>query len=567
MNFHKLLCLSSLFLFAVPASAQHEILELESKIDRVTVYPGFALVERLIIVPAQQVGSDFTVAVGPLPDSSQPSSFQTRVTGQALAVQGLELTSRLSAALNSTKTDELSIKLAELQSQLLVLQAKESGIKLQIQALQNMADYENQSTAATWGLPDGASDRLDFLRQQMTTFNADLQRNAFAIVSIEAQIKDINLQINGVRRKSKRRVREVRLNCFAQVSAPAQIRLSYLVSGASWLPSYDVHISPDMTGVIVKSMGQVTQHSGEDWSGVDLVLSTSMPKIGLDPPELPSLVVSIPQALRYGRRGRPEAESEDSLGLGGGAGGLLLQDSEVPSSPSAPSRKAAPTVQAVDYGITTQFLMPGKNDVASNGEPHRFASRTIPLEVEPERYIVPSQSDNAYLRAEVKHTGDSVLLAGTAKIFLGPDYLGESSFPLMRQEDSTSLNLGIDHNLVVVFETLEDYRDNPGSFSLSSTSTISRRYRASLRLAPSATGTIDVVVEESLPLSNSDSVTVSVADISPQTVNDDEAVAKQKERGVYRWEFRLHPGESKAVNWGYELSFDEDLYPTVSETL
>jgi uncharacterized protein (TIGR02231 family) len=207
--------------------------------------------------------------------------------------------------------------------------------------------------------------------------------------------------------------------------------------------------------------------------------------------------------------------------------------------------------------------MPGKVSVAMNGEAHRFSIRTVPLEVEPERYIVPSQSDNAYLRAEVTHTGDSVLLAGTAKMFLGPDYLGESSFPLLRQNDSTVLNLGIDPNLEVIYETLEDYRDDPGSFSLSSTSRITRRYRASLRLAPSAKGAVLVVVEESLPISNSDKVEVEIGDIVPDAIESDEAMAERKEKGTYQWRFTMNPGESKAVRWGYELSFDEDLFPTV----
>lgn len=303
----------------------------------------------------------------------------------------------------------------------------------------------------------------------------------------------------------------------------------------------------------------MNQRTGENWQGVRLVLSTSMPQIGLDPPAVPSLLVSA--------RDQNMPLIEMSLGIGGGAGGEFKKsggargrslDKSAPASPVW-----APRAEAVDYGITTQFIMPGKVDVAKNGEAHRFAIRTVPLEVSPERYIVPSQSDNAYLRAEVKHTGDSVLLAGTAKIFLGPDYLGESSFPLMRQSDSTILNLGIDPNLEVVYETLEDYRDDPGSFSLSSTSTITRRYRASLRLAPGANGMVSVVVEESIPMSSSDSVDVELGEISPNAVANEDAMAERKEKGVYQWRFNMHPGESKAVLWGYELSFDEDLYPTV----
>ena len=559
MNLQKLLCLSSLLLLGADISAQQDILHLESKIDRVTVYPGFALIERLVDIPAQQVGSDFVVALGPLPRSAQPNSFQTQLVGDALAVQGLEMRSRVAKVANSAKADAMQQQLDDFQEQLIVLNANKTGIQLQTQALRNMADYENQSSTSPWGLPGGVAESLEFLRTEMTKFNAELQRNDAAIASVEHQMKDIAIQINGVRSDSNEKTRELRINCFAQRTEAAQIRLTYLVSGASWQPSYDVRISLDLTGVSVNSMGQVNQRTGEVWQGVRLVLSTSMPQIGLDPPEVPSLIVSEIE--------EPVVEDSeawnDDVGIGGGGGGKF--GGRVGGSPSsAPGELAfAPGAEAVDYGITTQFIMPGKVDVAMNGEAHRFSIRTMALEVEPERYIVPSQSDNAYLRAEVTHTGDSVLLAGTAKMFLGPDYLGESSFPLLRQNDSTVLSLGIDPNLEVVYETLEDYRDDPGSFSLSSTSLITRRYRVSLRLAPNAKGKVAVVVEESMPISNSDKVEVEVGDISPDAILSVKAMAARKEKGLYQWRFTMHPGESKAVRWGYNLSFDEDLFPTV----
>jgi uncharacterized protein (TIGR02231 family) len=557
MNLQKLLCLSSLLLLGADISAQQDILHLESKIDRVTVYPGFALIERLVDVPAQQVGSDFVVALGPLPQSAQPNSFQTQLVGDALAVQGIEMRSRVATVANSTKTDAMQQQLDDLQQQLIVLNAKKTGIQLQIQALRNMADYENQSETSPWGLPGGVAESLEFLRAQMSKFNGELQRNDAAIASVDQQMKDIVIQISGVRSDPNEKTRELRINCFAQRTEAAQIRLTYLVSGASWKPSYDVRISLDLTGVSVNSIGQVNQRSGEDWDGVRLVLSTSMPQIGLDPPEVPSLIVS--EIIE------PVVEDSEVIGVGGGIGGKFggRGGGSRPPAPSAGPLAFAPSAEAVDYGITTQFIMPGKVSVAMNGEAHRFSIRTVPLEVEPERYIVPSQSDNAYLRAEVTHTGDSVLLAGTAKMFLGPDYLGESSFPLLRQNDSTVLNLGIDPNLEVIYETLEDYRANPGSFSLSSTSQITRRYRASLRLAPSAKGAVLVVVEESLPISNSDKVEVEIGDIVPDAIESDEAMAERKEKGTYQWRFTMNPGESKAVRWGYELSFDEDLFPTV----
>ena len=528
-------------------SAQ-EAVQVESSIDRVTVYPGFALVERVVEIPAQQKHHDFIVTVSPLPLSAQPSSFQTQVLNESVAVQGLELRSRMSTAANMAQANELEKKLSSLDEQMIDAVAAKAGIKLQMEALTNMADYEKSSSSASWGSPEGASERLEFFGKQMASYDANLRTNQLLIDGISRKIKDIDLQINGARNDRGHRIREARIHCFAQsLDTPSQIRLTYLVSGASWQPAYDVRISPDMTGVNVNSMGQVQQRTGEDWNHVKLVLSTSMPQIGLNPPDVPLRFVesnfypSSDYDSPINREGDIDRNSRD----------LLLQEKSV-------AFDAAPMAEAIDYGITTQFLLPGKVDIAKNNEAHRFSIRTIPLEVEPERYIVPSQSEHAYLRAEVKHAGDSVLLAGTAKIFLGPDYLGESNFPLLRKNDSTMLNLGIDPNLEVEYATLEDFRDDPGSFSLLSTSTITRRYRASLRLSPAAQSKIIVVVEEGLPRSDSDGVEVEIGELVPSVIDTDEAVAKQVEQGLYRWSFVLHPGETKAVRWGYELSFDED---------
>lgn len=551
-----LICLGASSLF----SAQ-QVVHVESSIDRVTVYPGFALVERIVEIPAQQKHHDFIVAVSPLPLSSQPSSFQTQVLNESVAVQGLELRSRMSTVANMAQANELETELVLLREQMVNAVAAKAGIKLQMDALRNMAYYENPSSPANSGLPEGTSERLEFLGKQMASYDVNLRTNQLLIDGLSGEIKDIDLQINGARNDRGYRIREARIHCFAQLlDTPSQIRLTYLVSGASWQPAYDVRISPDLTGVNVNSMGQVQQRTGEDWNQVKLVLSTSMPKIGLNPPDVPLRFVESnfypsrePGALSASL-GYVEYEVEEGLSVGDD---LMRKNSE--------DFDAAPIAEAIDYGITTQFFMPGKVDVAKNNEVHRFSIRTLPLEVEPERYIVPSQSEFAYLRAEVKHTGDSVLLAGTAKIFLGPDYLGESSFPLLRQNDSTMLNLGIDPNLDVDYVTIEDFRDDPGSFSLSSTSTITRRYSSNLRLSPAAQSKITVVVEEGMPRSNSDGIEVEIGELVPPVIDTDEAVAKQVEQGLYRWSFVLHPGETKKVRWGYELSFDEDSAPWVRQ--
>lgn len=91
-----------------------------------------------------------------------------------------------------------------------------------------------------------------------------------------------------------RKTAVVRLRAPSTPAAgPAQLRLSYLVSGARWSPSYVVRLEPDLSRAEVQVRALVRQLTGEDWSEVALSLSTAAPERWSEVPEL--------KALRIGR--------------------------------------------------------------------------------------------------------------------------------------------------------------------------------------------------------------------------------------------------------------------------
>jgi uncharacterized protein (TIGR02231 family) len=535
-----------------------EVPSYPSTIERVTVYPGQALVERVVEIVPTELGM-VNMRIGPLPMSAQPTSFQTEVLAGSGVVQGLEMRTRTAGALGWEESNTLRKELDEAVWQVRLLETDRLGIKAGIATLTALIDDPSPTSTSIGGLPSDPEKRIKFVRKQMTELSRDLANKDREIEKMNAYTSDLRTQLDRAQAGSQRTFREARIGIFIEQLGTVRMKVTYLVDGAWWAPAYDVRVAPDLTGVKVGLVGQVTQRSGEDWDGVELVLSTSTPNIGLDPPTLPRRYYSIyGQDLGYASGSVAMADSLQQLGY---VGNDAREGMELERKAFAP----APTVSVQDFGLSTQFVMPGKTSVRANGEAHRFRIRELPLEVKPERYVVPSMSTNAYLRAEVTHTGDAPLLGGTAKVFLGPDYLGEASFPILRQGDSTMLNLGIDPNLTVEWETLEDSRDNPGRFSLSSTATITRSYRATLHLSAAARGRISVLVEEALPMSRDDRVDVEIGTLQPKPVETEEDLTAREERGLYRWRMTMAPGATQAVRWEYELSFDEDLEPYLQE--
>ena len=77
-----------------------------------------------------------------------------------------------------------------------------------------------------------------------------------------------------------------------------KLKVSYLVSNATWAPSYDVRVQADETRMKLLYYGNISQNSGEDWNNVELVLSTARPSSGGTLPKLGTLKASLRSAMK-----------------------------------------------------------------------------------------------------------------------------------------------------------------------------------------------------------------------------------------------------------------------------
>jgi hypothetical protein len=77
---------------------------------------------------------------------------------------------------------------------------------------------------------------------------------------------------------------------LATVSAEAGTRVEftvqYLVRDAGWLPNYDVRVQDVAQPIDLRYRAKVRQNSGEDWTGVQLTLSTADPSRSATAPQL-----------------------------------------------------------------------------------------------------------------------------------------------------------------------------------------------------------------------------------------------------------------------------------------
>jgi hypothetical protein len=94
----------------------------------------------------------------------------------------------------------------------------------------------------------------------------------------------------------------------------AQLSVEYFIPGARWTPNYQCRLSRDCRQVELVMRALIVQQSGEDWSGVKLVLSTAAPLTWTELPELSSIRIGRAQPPPAARAGfRPPPQGAASL--------------------------------------------------------------------------------------------------------------------------------------------------------------------------------------------------------------------------------------------------------------
>ena len=526
----------TLFL-ACPLLQDAPLHRVESSVDRVTVYDkGYAEVERVFSFRAVEPGERLLV-VGPLPLSLDTESCRARLESGPAGIEGLDLSTVSGATLSEAERLDVSAQLAQAEKERRALDADLASIQQGRKFVEMV--MESLATGAVELSAEELESKYEFVRTRSAELDREDARYQAAVKDYEERIADLKLLLGEQNLQVRNRYQEARVRLVFDEPGTAVVRVSYLMRDAYWWPSYDVHVASDLTGVTVRLVAQVYQSTGEDWNDVQMLLTTTTPKVGLDVPESPLQVFQVPEAGF--RIDGPEAAEE------------------AVAAPRADLRRRG-------FGredLALRYRLVERHTLRSNGQPERYDVRVLPLDVRPYRYVVPRESELAYLRATIYYEGDDPLLPGKAKIFLGADYLGEESFPGMDKGSSTVVDLGVDPDVVVDVETVIDERDEPGWFS--STVTLNREYRAHIKLKPEAGHPVNVLVEDTLPITRTDLVEVTPTRIRPAPIVGPNDLREREERGVYRWRFRLAPGQGQNVRWGYTASFDEELEPELVE--
>ncbi|KAG9017772.1 hypothetical protein FRB93_004583 [Tulasnella sp. JGI-2019a] len=242
----------------------------------------------------------------------------------------------------------------------------------------------------------------------------------------------------------RRKSAQVTLVVLADSDGQAEISLWYMVEGASWTPFYDLRatLSPGQdstpqtpkqttpSSVSLQYRASIVQDTGEDWSSVDLSLSTASPQTDTTIPTIDSWHIGV----KDGRTKQTARMSTGSLGKGGAFRHRRILVNESVTS--------------------TTFVIDGKSNIpceANDNQAHKVVIAVIDMAAKLEWVAIPKEKQSAFLRCQVKNISPYFLLEGQASVYTDNNFVCKTEIPDVSPQETFSASLGVDPSIRITY--------------------------------------------------------------------------------------------------------------------
>ncbi len=357
-------------------------------------------------------------------------------------------------------------------------------------------------------------------------------------------------------------------------AAAGKVRLNYLVESVKWRPQYKLRAGKTAKEQVqVEYQAAVEQQTGEDWSNVKLVLSTAQPTLNAAPPELQTLQVTVvpkanaPAAHRpnmmeleeqvKGLRSKAQKDFNEKKGASGT--GLVNTAAAIDQSwelfnPDAAMKRgcllAVTEGPTVTYHLNTRLSVPSRND--------EQVLEVARLELAPDYYYkaVPILSQHVYRQADLTNKSEHILLPGEATMYIGTDFVGQMSMPLVAIGEQFTAGFGVDPQLQVQRQMTDKSRATNGG-----NQALSFEYR--ILISSYKSEKVRLQVWDRLPMAENETVNVSLLKTTPEMSKDAIYQREQRPNNLLRWDVTVEPAstgeKALAINYGFKLELDRQM--------
>lgn len=388
---------------------------------------------------------------------------------------------------------------------------------------------------------------MDYYQLKMNEINKKLQVLNKRIKAKNGSLQDMNTRMSDLQNYQSSNTPKVPTGPIHRIIVTLQskeivagkLAISYLASGASWIPSYDIRSEITSGKVNLAYKASIQQNTGESWNDVQLTLSTNDPYQNKIKPDLHPWYVDYYnfEAINgrmnlYGATAAPSVKYERKT----------TADSEVME---LEGETAANFTTVINRVLSAEYKIDLPYTIESNDESHLVLVRNLDLTANYRYYTVPKIDPGVFLVAEVLKLEDLQLVPATANIFFDGTYIGETYIDPTAMNDTLKLSLGKDPNIIAKRILLKkDYKEKVIG------NDIERTYAYEISIKNLKASTIELVIEDQIPVTSNGEIVI-------EAINTDKATY-DKTTGKLTWTVNLKTKATDKFTYSFKIKYPKD---------
>jgi uncharacterized protein (TIGR02231 family) len=520
----------------------------ETDVIAVAVYTKQALVTRRGVVELNGVETELIVSQLPVTLDTE----SVRVSGRgnlAVRLLGVNVEKIYTTESVVARVSQLQQQIEQLEAQKRQFQAQMDALALQSQFIEGLREKtEDQFSISLARKSISLSETLDllnFLGSQYTEYAISTEDYKNQQRELEKQLEVLYASLKQTESPSSQESFNLTVGIETAGTGKFELEVSYVVNRASWKPLYDIRVDSKSKSVNLGYLAQISQNTGEDWTNVNLTLSTAKPGSGTLPPKPQPWYIDIPQPEIRQRRARRFASAPmaaQSRSFEFEKNNLFGEIEELETIEADVN-----TAEVSQEGNVVTFNLDGNGNIPSDGAPHKTTIFQDDYPCSFSYIAMPRLVSFAYLQAKVKNNpGGATLLPGKANIFRDNIFVGVSELENTVPGEEFKLNLGIDEGLKIERDLVEREVDKRFIGNLRK---ITYGYRLLISNLLDTEAKLELI--EQLPVSRNEQIKVRLNRTNPQI--------QLGEMGILQWNLILTPQEKQEIYYQFTVEHPPQL--------
>jgi uncharacterized protein (TIGR02231 family) len=389
---------------------------------------------------------------------------------------------------------------------------------------------------------------VEFYLEEVSNLNKEIniisrRRNVKQKMSsdLKNRLNELKNYSNNESFQNKRRAPDYRIvvTVSTDKTITGYLDLNYIVSNAGWNAQYDLRSKVESSKINLNYKAQVYQNTGVDWEDVKLSVSTNDPYKNKTKPELSPWLLGM-QVHRYEKnQNRVQVQS---------LSGVTSRNEEVAEDAKLYESKdrnfdystSAQHAKVVQHMISAEFQIDLPYSIKSNGEKHMVLVKNEDVEANYVYYTVPKLENAAYLVAQITNLEELQLIPANATIFFDGSYMGETYINPGVMDDTLSLSLGKDPNIIVKRTFMKkEYKEKIIGDDVEKTSMYE------IEVLNNKSKTIELIVQDQIPVSRKESIEIVAEELSKGKLNES--------TGIIEWRLKIKSKDKEKLELKYTV--------------